>query len=499
MKPQTTLFLFFLSLYFLTGQGSIQSSDGKIMYYLAQAMVEDQSLSFSESVTHLENQGPQYSKYGFGMSVLAIPFYMFGKVLSALLEIDESMATQFTVSMINAILTALSCVMIFRFSLDRLNFSYSTGLFLSLGFGLSTIAWYYSEDFMSEPATTLFLLSAVYFATNDDLSRKKQSMVLAGTFLAIAISCRMASLVVVPGFVLYEWMTWKDSKEKKISRFCIDIFRASIPVIFIIAIIMSYNYARFEDLFETGYEKEGFGGSFFVGFYGILFSSGKSLFLYNPLTLIGCLAFGKFWMHDKQLALFGFWLIFSQLLMFSFWHSWPGGMSWGPRLMLVVIPYLILPVGFFWEKFEKKSKIPVIALLILGIIIQIPSITVNISRYYYEINKQFGSQGHEKLLFSFEESPLIGQFKQVAKVYAILDNALQVQKMVSFAKEKKKFLGENVNVVLKNGLAINSPNFWWYYMWLFGYSFLFWLVPPILFLSIMIITGYKLIKETTRT
>ena len=85
MKPQITLFLFFASLYFLTGQGSIQSSDGKIMYFLAKAMIEDQSLSFSESVTHLENQEPQYSKYGFGMSVLAIPFYMFGKILSILL------------------------------------------------------------------------------------------------------------------------------------------------------------------------------------------------------------------------------------------------------------------------------------------------------------------------------------------------------------------------------------------------------------------------------
>ena len=94
---------------------------------------------------------------------------------------------------------------------------------------------------------------------------------------------------------------------------------------------------------------------------------------------------------------------------------------------------------------------------------------------------------------------MIGQFKQVAKVYAVLNNDFQIQKMVSFAKKEKSFLGENVDVVLKNGLAINSPNFWWYYMWLFGYSFLFWLVPPILFVSIMIITGYKLIKETRRT
>ena len=179
----TFLFLFFVSIYFLTGQGSIQSSDGKIMYLLTQSMVENQSLSFSESVTVTETQGPQYSKYGLGMSVLAVPFYVLGKVLSALLGIEESMATQFTVSMINAILTAFSCVMIYCFALDRLSFRSSTGLFLAAGFGLSTIAWYYSEDFMSEPATTLFLLTAVYFASNPDRERKNTRCSLREFFL----------------------------------------------------------------------------------------------------------------------------------------------------------------------------------------------------------------------------------------------------------------------------------------------------------------------------
>ena len=37
------------------------------------------------------------------------------------------MATQFTVSMINAILTAFSCAMVYHFALERLNFFSSTG------------------------------------------------------------------------------------------------------------------------------------------------------------------------------------------------------------------------------------------------------------------------------------------------------------------------------------------------------------------------------------
>ena len=116
------------------------------------------------------------------------------------------MATQFTASMINSIPRAFSCVMVYRFALNRLNLRYSTGLFLATGFGLFTIAWYYSEGFISEPATILFLLPAIYFATNPDKERKNRSLLFAGAFLAFAISYRLATLLALPGFVFYHWM-----------------------------------------------------------------------------------------------------------------------------------------------------------------------------------------------------------------------------------------------------------------------------------------------------
>ena len=113
-------------------------------------------------------------------------------------------------------------------------------------------------------------------------------------------------------------------------------------------------------------------------------------------------------------------------------------MGCGPRLMLVVRPYLILPVGFLWGAFEKEIKILLIAALVLGIVVQIPSVTVNIFRYYYKMSRKFGSEGHDKLLFSLQQSPLIGQFKQVAVVYENLNDDFQIAQMVSLAKKKKK-------------------------------------------------------------
>jgi|TARA_B110001454_G_C12708860_1_gene429810 hypothetical protein len=490
-KIHLALFLFFFSVYVLTGQGSIQSADGKIMFLLTQAMVENHSVSFSEIVSLSDTPGPQYSKYGLGMSVLAIPFYLFGKLLSFLLGIEASLATQFTVSMINAMLTALSCLMVFRIATERFEFTLRIGLFLALGFGLSTIAWYYSEDFMSEPATTFFLLSAVYWVTGKD--RATRDLLWAGTFLALAVSCRLAALVVIPGFIFYQWMVWAESAEKDIKQLVMDLLRPAIPVVAVLMLIMIYNYLRFGGPLETGYEK--ISGRFLLGFFGILFSPGKSLFLFNPLTLFGCLASMFFLREQRKTALLFGWLIVSHLVLFSFWHSWQGGMSWGPRLMLVVLPYLILPIGFLLREHKQAVKIPVLLALVVGILIQLPSVTVNVARYYYEMSRDFGSLGHDQILFSPQYSQLLGQSKQVAVVFENLDDELQMAQMVSLAKKGERFLGADVSVVLENGLAVNAPNFWWYYMYLFGYPFYFWLLPPVALVGVIMVSGYKLYRR----
>ena len=490
-KIHLTLFLFFFSVYALTGQGSIQSADGKIMFLLTQAMVENHSVSFSELVTLNDAPGPQYSKYGLGMSVLAMPFYLFGKLLSFLLGIEVSLSTQFAVSMINAIFTALSCLMVFRIATERFEFTLRTGLFLALGFGLSTIAWYYSEDFMSEPATTFFLLSAVYWVTGKD--RATRDLLWAGTFLALAVFCRLAVLVVIPGFILYQWMVWAESAEKDIKQLVMDLLRPAIPVVAVLMLIMIYNYLRFGGPLETGYEK--ISGRFLLGFFGILFSPGKSLFLFNPLTLFGCLAFMFFLREQRKTALLFGWLVVSHLVLFSFWHSWQGGMSWGPRLMLVVLPYLILPIGFLLREHKQAVKIPVLLALVVGILIQLPSVTVNVARYYYEMSRDFGSLGHDQILFSPQYSQLLGQSKQVAVVFENLDDELQMAQMVSLAKKGERFLGADVSVVLENGLAVNAPNFWWYYMYLFGYPFYFWLLPPVALVGVIMVSGYKLYRR----
>ena len=485
------VFFFFLSVYLLTGQGSIQSADGKIMYLLTQSMVEQQSLSFSEQVSLGDPEGEKFSKYGIGMSLLAVPFYLAGKALSQVLPVETSYATLFSVSMINALVTSLSCLLIYRFGCERFNFSHRTSVMLALGYGLSTIAWFYAEDFMSEPVTSLLMLAAVFFFTGDDEGHNNRHLIWAGGLMGLALTCRLATLVAVPGFLLY--FIWKNKKPQwqQIRSLILDSGRFLIPIGFFIFLILIYNYVRFHNIFETGYEK-GFGTSGWTGFIGILFSPGKSVFLYNPLLLVGCLALPVFFKTRGKMALLFAWIVLSHLLLFSFWHSWYGGSGWGPRFMLVVLPYLILPVGFLLEKAASRVRLGIVAVLVIGVLIQIPSVTVNISRYYYDLRNQYQDRAHDMLLYSPAHSPLVGQVGQVVKVVARLNDETFVDRLVTEAKAGTRFLGSSDAEVLEKGLAVNAPNFWWVFMYLFGYPAYLTFLPALMLLSTSLFCGYKL-------
>ncbi len=134
-KTACLLFLLLTCIFLLTGQGSIQSNDGKIMFFLTKSIVEEGKLSFKDEVFFGQSGQEKFSKYGIGMSLLAIPFYVLGKIFSFFLGIEEYYTTLFSVSMINALLTALSSVVLFRLCRDRFNWTDANSLVLTLGFG----------------------------------------------------------------------------------------------------------------------------------------------------------------------------------------------------------------------------------------------------------------------------------------------------------------------------------------------------------------------------
>ncbi len=460
------------------------------MFLLTQSLAEYQSVSFSEHVA-----GPfaekYYSKYGLGMSVLVLPLYFLGKGLGWILGIDPVFATRFSVSLFNVIVTPTTCVLIYFFAMRRLFFSSHVACWLSLGFGLGTIAWPYSEVFMSEPATALFLLASAYCLTGDRESFGRLT-VWAGIFFGLALSLRSASAIALPGFFVYA--CWTGVVRKGWMARLREGIYFLMPVVCFGLGLLYYNYARFGDAFETGYES-GLVPHFWTGFLGMLFSPGKSVFLYNPILLIACFGVPALFRKRPQMAFLLAWIVLSHMMLFSFWHSWFGGMSWGPRLLLAVFPFWILPLGYLakvWTRVFFKRAIAVV--VIAGALIQVPAVSVNMARFYYQLQTQY-TKPETLLLYDVAHSPLIGQWRQLAEVLRGMGDSATMQKRTEMALQGTRFAGRNVGEALQWGLAVNAPNFWWYYLKRFGYPMVLFAGPPIVLLCLTLFCGYKLGKH----
>lgn len=99
-----------------------------------------------------------------------------------------------------------------------------------------------------------------------------------------------------------------------------------------------------------------------------------------------------------------------------------------------------------------------------------------------------------KLIYSPKDSPIIGQWKEVKKIVGNLRNHEYLESLVSQAKSQKNFIGKNDEEVLKFGLALNVPNFWWVYLYLYGFPSWCAFGIPLLLMIFVIWLGVKIFR-----
>ncbi|MDQ3929956.1 MAG: hypothetical protein M3328_12530, partial [Chloroflexota bacterium] len=98
-----------------------------------------------------------YTKYGFGLPLVAVPFYWLGKV-ATLFGAAYEPVTRFAVSMTNLTVLAVTCWVLYRAS--RRFASVGVALAVAGTYLLATPALNYGRTFFSEPLGALLLLAA---------------------------------------------------------------------------------------------------------------------------------------------------------------------------------------------------------------------------------------------------------------------------------------------------------------------------------------------------
>lgn len=401
-------------------------SDGRSIYAVTAAIIDGHGVAIPAPLgvpAHRNNQppGPFYSKYGIGQSLLAIPFYVGGRIIGHMLSVHMSdVATQLAGALFNACVLAVLAAMLTALAL-RLGFSRGWAAVLGLCVVLSTPLWPAAQTFFSEPVIALCLVVAVWAVMGPKAANQP---LVAGVALAVATSVRLDSLIYYPILILALIFPQSPSGESDGLLRRLAVF--AIPLILVGAGIATYDMVRFGSPFQTGYGLELGGESrdftfertvtlFAVGLWNQLFSPGKGVVWYAPLLLL--LPWGIRRHSDRTVWILSglcatCWVAHANLLI-----RWLGGWAWGPRFLLPILPLaMLLAAGVVIPKLGQSRQVVVrlaTVFLIGGIVIQLPALAVDYHQYLYQLRDRYGSPyiAEDHYIPDPLLSPIIGQWQ----------------------------------------------------------------------------------------
>ena len=289
--------------------------------------------------------------------------------------------------------SSLSVAIFFLICLEH-KFTRNNSIILTFLLAFSTMIWAYSNTSLNLVPALFFLLLGYLFFKKYQRLHQNRFLIFSSAFLGFGFLIRTdIILFIIPiwAFLLISHL----SAKKKI--FSISLF--SIPSLicyYIYKIIPGFRFnleegnkelsLYDEDACEPGLDCQNdnisvsadisnFSSSIFdtnlfevcLRIFGILFAPGVGLFIFCPILLTVFFSFVDFFRKNKADCL----LILSFLMLNIIYHvavtgGWHGLNAWGPRYLLLVIPFLLIPLGASLEQRNKRKIISI--LIILGVI-----------------------------------------------------------------------------------------------------------------------------------
>jgi 4-amino-4-deoxy-L-arabinose transferase-like glycosyltransferase len=490
------LFVFFVSVYlFTTSANNICETDAsRARYELTKSIVERFDLSIPDGLGFKGADGKDYSWYGIAFSALAVPFYFVGKLAGVLPEN--------AVSIMNQLFGAATAVLVFLFSI-ALGYSKRASLSVAIFYGLGTMAWPLAKQPFDHTIETFFILFSVYSMYLYVVDRKVSHLLFSAFSLGIAFITRPTSILVIPSlFILLAVYYSKRHDFKTTARMLANnIILFSLVLLPFIALNLWYNYYRFGSVFETGYSliaaRTGIdfftGTPLLTGIRGFLISPGKGFFYYSPVAILFFFSIKSFIKKHPGLGFSFIIIMVSYLLFLSKNIYWHGDWAWGPRYILALTPFFIIPLAELfdsdiWLK-ENLRRLALSSIFILSLIVQIAAVSVDFNKYFFDLmieekveftivhgdGIQPIREPPDETYFDWRKSPILSHFRFIYK-------------MIGNIKDYRYSMPpEDASVVekIKADPTMNVFDFWWVYRYFLDNNYSGFIVALLLFLVII--------------
>lgn len=397
-----SVFLFAAAFFLLLGSGHIYARDEETLYQMTDGLALHGEPLVSPDVWGIvesaapSKHGLRPTSYGPGQPFLAVPWYWAGRAVGAFGGSAYAVyLSRFVVLTFNGFVTAATAALLFRLAL-AFGYRARVGVALAVCFGMATFALIQARTFFAEPLTALLVLLSFFLmrqATCTTAERRRVLLIAGSGFvLALALWVKIHAALFLPVLALYltvmAFPTFHDARAWRRWRALLGqgvwwIGGFILPT----AGLLLYDRWLYGSPFTTGYgdNPNVFTTPLATGLYGLLYSSGKGIIWYAPpllFALIGCIPFVRRFPRDGIAVLSAAAI---NVLFYARLQYWHGDGSWGPRYLLIVLPWLLLlalPVldrlltpG--WGYAKTMARAGAVALLLIGISVQFLAIAVS--------------------------------------------------------------------------------------------------------------------------
>jgi len=299
-------------------------------------------------------QGGLHSIFGIGAALFAVPFYLplaFGNSSPSFITLI------YLAKLVASFYAALSAALIYA-ALRRIT-SREWALTVALLYGLATPTFCTSSQALWQHPPSQFLLSlTIYFLVRGREERRFTA--LSGLPLGFAVLVRSTNMVFILPLLLY--VAWE--KRSELPGFVLCLLPAALATglynhvaygAFYRFPVMAPKYLLPVEEFNMYNESGGYWRtSLPVGFLGNLVSPSRGLFFISPVLMLVLPGAWFLYRNRKKdgraILLTCFLLAFlAQLLLVSKKTDWTGGLSFGNRLLVDTLPFLVFLLVPFLE------------------------------------------------------------------------------------------------------------------------------------------------------
>jgi len=362
------VFLALASVYLLTYNGLFRSIDELALFSAAESLAQTGCLetpqllfaAYHNPVGRLEPLFP----------LISVPFYWIAVRWAEVGNVQTAM-------LVNILLTAGTGAVLLL-ALRRMGYAPLPATFTALSYGLTTLAWPYSRTFFREPLLALLTILAVLFYIRwRKTSRWRYALVgLSWAALSVAVKLTSVVLLLVYGLALL----LAQPRSRRWLALALGGLLMLGGTLFLVALSLRYGEVDLVGLWRQAWAADV--ETRLLRVYGLLLSPGKGLFLYSPALLLALPGLPALWRRERLVTGFVLGVVLAYLGLYSGYGMWYGGLCWGPRFLVPIIPLLTIPLAEALSSQRRWTLACVAGLLLISFIVQAGVSTVDWTAYY---------------------------------------------------------------------------------------------------------------------